>query len=305
MRHLRVLAPAALAVAALFGVASARERPVAMPNDAAVPSAARTIEIRRIRVHFDSVLAELEGRDVAFLDATQRAQRTALLATLRSYRDRGVFPYNYDFPRDTVPYFVDRKTGTLCAVAYLLASTGRSDIVARAAFADNNVRVAQLSGDTAFASWLDAHGLTLAEAARIQVPYVQTPPTVARGRSSTPAALPLATGASALAGAWNAFANADGHSRLANVLGLGSGVVAIGVGASQLQRDGVSRTMSVTTAVVGGLSVALSARSLHRHNVLAAAERDAARKSTIADATIAPILPVGGGGAGISVSMRF
>jgi hypothetical protein len=63
--------------------------------------------------------------------------------------------------------------------------------------------------------------------------------------------------------------------------------------------------MSLTTAAVGGLSVALSARSLHRHNVIAAAEREAARKSKVADATISPIIPMGGSGAGVSVSLRF
>ena len=229
-----------------------------------------------------------------------------MLSTLRAYRDRGVFPHNYDFPGEAVPYFVDRETGTLCAVAHLVASTGRRDIVDRVARTDNNVRVAQLAGDTAFTAWLDANGLTLAEAARIQVPYMTPSPAVATpDKSNTPLALPVAMGASALAGAWNAFANADGHSRLANVFGFASGLAAIGISASQMGRQNVPQAMTVTTAAVGGLSVALSARSLHRHNVIAAAEREAARKSKVADATIAPIIPVGGSGAGVSVSFRF
>jgi hypothetical protein len=115
----------------------------------------------------------------------------------------------------------------------------------------------------------------------------------------------VALGASALAGAWNAFYNADGHSRIANAIGFGSGLAAVGIGTAQMQRGNVSRTMSVTTAAVGGLGVALSARSFHRHRVIAAAEREAARKSKVAEATIAPIIPVGGSGAGVSVSVRF
>jgi hypothetical protein len=270
-------------------------------------SAARQIEVRRIRTHFDSVLGELEGRDVAALTAPQRAQRASLLATLRAYRDRGVFPHNYDFPGEAVPYFVDRETGTLCAVAHLLASTGRRDIVDRVARADNNVRVAQLAGDTAFGNWLDVHGLTLAEAARIQVPYVVDDPPASRSANarSTPAALPLTAGLSLGAATWNAFLNADGHSRLANAIGVGSGLLAIGVGAAQAGQPNVSRAASVTTAAVGGLGVALSVRSIHRHNVIAAAEREAARKSKVADATITPIIPVAGSGAGVSVSFRF
>jgi hypothetical protein len=306
MRPLRVLAPVGLGLAVLFGAAFAVGGSRPTTSLAEPESDARAVEVRRIRVHFDSVLAELQMRDVTALDASQRDNRRTLLATLSAYRDRGVFPHNYDFPGDAVPYFVDRETGTLCAVAHLLASTGRRDIVDRVARADNNVWVAQLAGDTAFGTWLGANGLTLVEAARIQVPYVADPaPVVATNRTHTPVALPVAMGASALAGAWNAFANANGHSRIATAIGFGSGLAAVGLGASQIGRQNVPQAMSLTTAAVGGLSVALSARSLHRHNVVAAAEREAARKTKVSDATIGPIIPVGGSGAGVSVSLRF
>jgi len=307
MRHLRVLAPVGLALAVLFGAAFAAggSRPVS--SVAAPESGARAVEVRRIRVHFDSVLAELEARDVAAFDVSQRDNRRMLLATLRAYRDRGMFPHNYDFPGEAVPYFVDRGTGALCAVAHLLASTGRRDIVDRVARAENNLRVAQLAADTAFTTWLDANGLTLAEAARIQPFYggqpqpVLTTPT----RKHTPAVLPVAMGVSALTGAWNAFANANGQTSIATAIGFGSGLAAIGLGASYIGRQNVPQAMSLTTAAVGGLSVALSARSLHRHNVIEAAEREAARKTKVTDATISPIIPVGGSGAGVSVSLRF
>ena len=305
MRRLRVLAPVGLGLAVLLGATFAATGSPSTSGVAERESAARAVEVRRIRVHFDSVLAELEMRDVTALSASQRDSRSMLLATLRAYRDRGIFPHNYDFPGKSVPYFVDRETGTLCAVAHLLASTGRRDIVDRVARADNNVWVPQLAGDTAFATWLGANGLTLAEAARIQLPYEQPTPIVATPKTHTPVALPVAMGASALAGAWNAFANPNGHSRVAYALGFGSGLAAIGLGASQIGSQNVPRAMSVTTAAVGGLSVALSYRSLHRHNVITAAEREAARKSKVADATISPIIPVGGSGAGVSVSLRF
>jgi hypothetical protein len=126
-------------------------------------------EVRRIRAHFDSVLAELGQRDLGELSAAQRATRASLLAELRGYRDRGEFPHNYDFPGRLIPYFVDRKTGAMCAVANLLAVSGRRDIVDRVAHANNNVWVDELVGDTAFTHWLDASGLTLREAARIQM----------------------------------------------------------------------------------------------------------------------------------------
>src|SRR5580765_567638 len=72
--------------------------------------------VNRIQAHFDSVLTELRSPDVRTLTPTQRARRAGLIASLQGYRDRGVFPHNYDFPGRPTPYFVDRKTGTLCAV---------------------------------------------------------------------------------------------------------------------------------------------------------------------------------------------
>ena len=306
MRNLRVLAPVGVGLAVLLGAAFSYGRSAPMPNVVDQERDARTVEVRRIRAHFDSVLAELEARDVAALGASQRDNRSMLLATLSAYRDRGVFPHNYDFPGEAVPYFVDHGTGTLCAVGHLLASSGRRDIVDRVARTDNNVRVAQLAGDTAFTAWLDANGLTLAEAAWIQPKYQGPSPVVATpNRKHTPVALPVALGASALAGAWNTFANANGQSSVATAIGFGSGLAAVGLGASYIGRESVPRAMSITTAAVGGLSVALSARSLHRHNVIEAAEREAARKTKVSDATISPIIPVGGSGAGVSVSLRF
>jgi len=308
MRNLRVLAPVGVGLAVLLGAAFSYGRSAPVPNVVDQESGARTVEVRRIRAHFDSVLAELGSRDLAMLSAAQSANRSTLLTTLRAYRDRGMFPHNYDFPGEAVPYFVDRGTGARCAVGHLLASTGRRDIVDRVARADNNVRVAQLAGDTAFTAWLDANGLTLAEAAWIQPQYDGPPvqPIVATpNRKHTPVALPVAMGASALAGAWNAFANANGQSSVATAIGFGSGLVAVGLSASYMGRESVPRAMSITTAAVGGLSVALSARSLHRHNVIEAAEREAAQKSRVSDAAVAPIIPVGGSGVGVSVSFRF
>lgn len=85
------------------------------------------MEVSRVRSHFDSVLSEL-------------------VAALRAYRDRGVFPHNYDFPLRETPHFVDRKTGTLCVLTHLLALSGRDDIVRRVVRANNNVWVPQLAG---------------------------------------------------------------------------------------------------------------------------------------------------------------
>jgi hypothetical protein len=100
------------------------------------------------QARLDTILGELRTRDVAALSLSQRANRARNIETLRRYREIGQFPRNYDFAQAT-PYFVDRKTGTLCAVAYLLDASGRHDIVDRVARTNNNVWVDELAGDVA------------------------------------------------------------------------------------------------------------------------------------------------------------
>jgi hypothetical protein len=267
-------------------------------------------EVGRIRAHFDSVLTELAARDVGALTSVQRAKRARLIATLRTYGEGGVFPHNYDFPGAPTPYFVDRKTGTRCAVAHLLVSTGRRDIVDRVARADNNVWVSRLSSDTAFTHWLSAHGLTLDEAARIQVPYVVVPRSDQVLEVSTQrnvallTATPIALGSAAIVSFWNARGNADGHRHVANVLGLGSGALAIGMGATLMVKSDAPRSLAVASIAVGGVGVALATRAIRRHGMSATLEREAEARRARVETSLAPILP-SGNGAGLTLSLRF
>jgi hypothetical protein len=298
MRFIRLLPLAAV----LFPLAAATSVARAPARD----STGEAAEVGRIRAHFDSVLTELAVRDEGGLTSAQRARRAILLDMLRAYRDRGVFPHNYDFPGEAVPYFVDRKTGTLCAVAYLLASTGRRDVVDRVARADDNVRVAQLAGDTAVTRWLDANGLTLAEAARIQVPYMAPETSAQRTRNAAFLVVaPVALGGSAIASIWNASGNADGHRRAANVLGVASGVVAVSLGAALLGKPDVPRGVGVASAALGGISVALATRAIGRRHAGVAVAQEVERRSTI-EASVAPFAPAGSGTrAGVAVSLRY
>jgi len=278
---------------------------------ATIPSAGRIRETARIRAHFDSVLSELSPDDAArprALNETQRAHRSALLATLREYRDAGVFPHNYDFPGQAVPYFVDRKTGTLCAVANLLATSGRRDIVDRVARANNNVRVAALAGDTAFTNWLALNGLTLGEAARIQVPYVQPTSNAEVAREvAFGVVAPVSVGISAWTGIVNTRSNADGHNRILTGLGLVSGATAVVSSARVLQMSDAPRWASTTAtaaAVLGSLGTITSARSMLKHHSIMMAERENERRKAVASVT-----PIVVGGAkrqtGVSVSINY
>jgi len=266
------------------------------------------VEVHRVQNHLDSVLTELGADDVRGLSSGQRARRAALIQELRAYRDRGVFPHNYDFPGELVPYFVDRKTGTLCAVGDLLAFTGRRDIVDRVVRANNNVRVAELSDDSAFTTWLGANGLTLAEAARIQVVYA------ASGPSMSSIALMLGTpviaGTAAASVLWNSAWNADGHSRTGSILGLVSGIASVGAGTAVAMNNGFGSAgpkFGAMSAAVGGLSILSSAMAMHSHARVLATARDADQRHVIAEPTISPIVSTisGRASAGALLSLKF
>jgi hypothetical protein len=296
----RLLVPATLAFVAAGVVASRPHRLESAPAETG-----RTREVTRIRAHFDSVLMELAARDLRALAPTERSRRGSLVATLASYRDRGAFPHNYDFPGQAVPYFVDRKTGVLCAVAHLLESTGRRDIVARVSRADNNVWVAQLATDTSFTTWLAANGLTLEEAARIQVPYVQpvSSAEVARNVAFVSVA-PFAIGGAAVASLMNVFGNADGHRTTVSTIGLVSGIVTTGMGIALLGKSDIAANVGMTAVAIGGTSIALSTRSIRR-NATIVSEREG-RNRAVAQAALMPTVDAkGGAGARMAVSIDF
>jgi len=131
---------------------------------------ARRLERARLRLHFREVLAELAACDVSHLTRPQRTMRRQLIVELARYARTGSFPKNRDFPGRLVPYFVD-ASGTRCAVAHLIESTGNGDLVAAVAQRRNHARVRELEGDPALRAWLARAGLTAAEAARIQPSY--------------------------------------------------------------------------------------------------------------------------------------
>ncbi len=268
-----------------------------------------------VRAHFDSVLIELQSTDSAGMRGDRRARRTALIGALRGYNERGAFPNNYDFPDEPTPYFVDRVTGVRCAVAHLLESTGLHDMVQRVAAANNNVRVADLAGDTAFVAWVEEQGITLAEAARIQPSY--------NGSRNSDGVSPIVIGA-AIGGSvlmigtsvgtsvWNASGNADGHSRAGNVIGVASSALTTLVGASIAgsREDNGSRNAGIVTAAAGGVGIVLGVRGITRRSRTMSARRDAERSASVnrepVQASLMPLIGVGRNATtGVSMQIRF
>jgi hypothetical protein len=131
-------------------------------------------ETRRVSAHLRAVERELRSADVSHLPDERRAARAELLDWLAEYRAGGTFPHNHTHPGERVPVFVDVHD-TPCAVGYLLLRSGEESLVADVVALDNNVRVHELAADERVRDWLEAHGLTLDEAARIQPAYGECP----------------------------------------------------------------------------------------------------------------------------------
>jgi hypothetical protein len=130
---------------------------------------AREAEVARLERHFDSVDVELRSRDVSRMSVSQKSNRATLVSWLRDYRNADLFPKNDRFAKPT-PFFRD-KDGVLCAMAYLIDRSGRSDIVNKVAATRNNAYIAELVDDPKLVAWLDEWGLSAQEAARIQPSY--------------------------------------------------------------------------------------------------------------------------------------
>lgn len=228
-------------------------------------------ESSRLRLHFDSVLVELESRDVSALTAAQRAARSTHIARLREYRDAGEYPRNL-VSREATPVFVD-PFGTHCAMGYLIARAGRSDIVARIASTRNLARIPDLADDAALISWLDAAGLSVEEAARIQPAYDWREPgdneLAARRWTTSTRGYQVSTlvhaGVSSALTAGNLLR--PGHSGL-SLAGALVGSAGIGLAASHLSNPDAPRSYAAANGIMAAATIASAWRSA-RHATLA------------------------------------
>ncbi len=233
-------------------------------------------ERARVRAHLDNAEREVRAANVAGLTAVQRAARARALDRLHEYWVRGIFPRNTDFPGQQVPYFIDRS-GTRCAMAYLIEQAGGRDLAARVAATNNNARIPELSNDPQLAAWLNRNGITLAEAARIQPAYGCCPPgalcisplqkpcglTSSSASTGYKTATALSVGADALAVALNSLPSGLSR-RLTGGLGIAIGTVGIGIGFENFDASGAKRTLGFVNAGVGAVSIAFGMHGLSR-----------------------------------------
>ncbi len=80
-----------------------------------------------IKLHLQLVEEILSGETKPHLTVEQKKRRSLGLQRLKQYWQRGKFPIN-SFHTSPQPYFVDR-IGTHCAVAYLMAESGATELV--------------------------------------------------------------------------------------------------------------------------------------------------------------------------------
>lgn len=129
----------------------------------------RQIHDFRIDQHLRRTLTALRGADRDGLTPEQRRRRRAALDRLADYRATGEFPTNHSVPERT-PLFVGDDDSP-CAVAHLLFEDGRDDLVEDVMASDPTVSIEDVSEGHPVVEWVEANGLTRAEAARIQPTY--------------------------------------------------------------------------------------------------------------------------------------
>jgi hypothetical protein len=132
-------------------------------------------ESARIRNHIEGALELVASERAAPpLRGDRRARRTQLANELRRYVDAGRFPVNDFAPDRMLPAFIDGR-GTRCAMAHLIEQHDGAALVANVARDANHGLVRELALSSDLRAWLDAWGLSIEEAARIQPGYCWTP----------------------------------------------------------------------------------------------------------------------------------
>jgi len=129
----------------------------------------RRLERSRVREHLRRAETALRAADRPELKTEERRRRERHLDRLAAYREHGAFPTNR-YRADRVPLFVG-DDGTPCAMAHLLLEDGRDDLVEVVMAEEPTVRIEALPDDRVVVEWVEANGLTRAEAAQIQPTY--------------------------------------------------------------------------------------------------------------------------------------
>lgn len=281
-----------LAVVCSFAVLASGYAPAPRAPSGRDPSE----EIARIRHHLEGAEAVLLSRDDSTLTAAQRAARARLVVELRAYRLRGVFPHNHQWLGRRTPVFVDEHE-TRCAMAYLIEQSGAEALVSRIASTRNLARIRDLAGDPELGAWLDRHGLTLDEAARIQPEYEGSYPET-ESNGGVWAASVLGAGAGVTGIGLNVSVAESRQARnTRGLLGVVCGLAAAGLGVPGVSEGGAVSVLGAIDIGAGLASVGLGIRQINATG---------ATRSRMAAYSVAPAVWRDGGGVRwVGLMMRF
>ncbi|MEL6347098.1 MAG: hypothetical protein AAFV53_28545, partial [Myxococcota bacterium] len=132
-------------------------------------------EIARVQAHLVYVLRALEQADTTHLTDAQRLRRVTLLAHLRGYTARGVFPTRRasDSFTGRRPRFIDDQ-GVRCAVGELIWASGHGELASRIDATQEYAYVPDIE-TPGLARWAQDHGFSASELALIQPSYGPPP----------------------------------------------------------------------------------------------------------------------------------
>jgi hypothetical protein len=189
-------------------------------------------------------------------------------------------------------------------MAFLIAASGRGDLVDHIARTRNYAFIPDLVDVPGLAQWLEEHGLTVAEAARIQPSYDDWPccvigdPPVRKPSTGYVAASAGASTLSALSIAWNARSvDRVAAQRWKGFFGAGVGGANLVLGLSKLGSDGwENHAAAIWNIALGATAGFLGVRAL--------VVKPAAESRIPSRLTVAPLASAGSR-PGIGVAGRF
>lgn len=138
-------------------------------------------DTKRIRFHLEAVIEHLSKLEPNTPNSTVQEKRNLLLAALKDYAAKEVFPQNI-YHNKRQPYFIDHK-GTHCAVGYLMKISGAEDLVVQISKEHNYDYLSNIKTEGVL-DWADEHGFSLNELALIQPGYSANRPVEELGKGA-------------------------------------------------------------------------------------------------------------------------
>jgi len=196
-------------------------------------------------------------------------------------------------------------------MAYLVDRSGGGDIVDHIAKTRNNAFIRELTDDRALVAWLDASGLSVDEAARIQPQYSFPPPppttttTISNRVNANYALLSMGLGGASLG---SLGFNLISPSRASGGIGLVAGVASIVAGVGQLDDVGGDKKIAVANTALGSIAAIAAVRGLFAARVYhPRTASEGSERRLVSDATLSPDLSVDGNSPrmGLRLHARF